>query len=46
MLSKANDSPVEYNNKDLKFKIGDHVRMSKKMFLQRAALQIGLRKSL
>ena len=30
MLSKATDCHAEHNDKDLKFKIGDHVRMLKK----------------
>ena len=38
---------VEHNGKDLKFKVGDHVRTSKYIdILQRASLQTGLRKSL
>ena len=37
----------EINNKDPKFKVGDHVRISKcKTFLLKATLQIGLKKYL
>ena len=37
----------EVNGKDTKFKVGDHVRISKyKTFLLKAILQIGLKKSL
>ena len=38
---------VENNDKDLKFKIGDHVRISKyKNILQKVKLYIGLKKFL
>ena len=37
----------EVNDKDTKFKVGDHVRISKyKTFLLKAILQIGLNKFL
>ena len=37
----------EFNDKDPKFKVGDHVRISKyKTFLLKAILQIGLKKYL
>ena len=41
------DFNVEYNDKDLKFKAGDHVTISNyKTILQKVTLQIGLKKFL
>ena len=38
------DSIKEVNDKDPKFRVGDHVRISKKTFLLKDILQIGLKK--
>ena len=38
------DSIKEVNDKDPKFRVGDHVRISKKTFLLKDMLQIGLKK--
>ena len=38
------DSIKEVNNKDPKFRVGDHVRISKNFFLLKYVLQIGLKK--
>ena len=40
------DSSKEVNDKDTKFKVGDHLRISrsKNIFLQKGTLQIGLKK--
>ena len=41
------DHGVEHNEKDLTFKVGDHVRISKyKKKSQKATIQIGLKKVL
>ena len=41
------DFGIEHNDKDTKFKVDDHVRISNiEVLLQRAALQIGFTKSL
>ena len=38
------DSIKEVNDEDPKFRVGDHVRISKKTFLLKDILQIGLKK--
>ena len=41
------DFGIKHNDKDTKFKVDDHVRISNtEVLLQRAALQIGFTKSL
>ena len=42
--SRYIDLKVENNDKDSKFKIGDHFYLNIETFLQKVTIQIGLRK--